>query len=79
MATRFKDKEIKKIIESSEKGLLSWITESGHLKREILQQDASRIAAFYHNNGYIDARVGEPEIAQEGKWLYITFNIYPFF
>lgn len=69
-------KKLRKIIQTSVKGFFSWITESGLLKRDVLEQDVARIAAFYHNNGYIEAKVGEPEIVQEGKWLYVTFNIY---
>lgn len=71
----FSDKELMGVIETSEKGFFSWITESGLLKRDILDQDAARIAAFYHNNGYIEAKVAEPEVTHEGKWLYVTFNI----
>lgn len=71
----FKEKELKKIIETSEKGFFSWLTDSGQLKKDVLEQDAARITAFYHNNGYIDARVGEPQIEQKDKWLYITFNV----
>lgn len=73
--TAFNEKEIKKVMATSEKGLLSWITESGRLKRDILDQDRSRIGAFYHNHGYIEAQVGEPEVNREGEWLFITFNI----
>jgi len=71
----FKEKELKKVIETSEKGFFSWLTDSGQLKKDVLEQDAARITAFYHNNGYVDARVGEPQIDQKGKWLYITFNV----
>lgn len=71
----FNEKELKKVIESSEKGLFSWLTDSGVLKREILEQDVARIGAFYHNNGFIDAKISDPEIRQEGEWLYITFSI----
>jgi outer membrane protein insertion porin family len=71
----FKDSKLEKVMGTKEKGLLSWITESGVLKREILDQDAARIAAFYHNNGYIEAIVGKPEVTQDGKWLYITIEI----
>ncbi len=73
--TAFSEKEIKKVMATSEKGLLSWITESGRLKRDILDQDRARIAAFYHNHGYVEAQVGEPEVQREGEWLYITFDI----
>jgi outer membrane protein insertion porin family len=71
----FKDSKLEKVMGTKEKGLFSWITDSGVLKREILDQDASRIAAFYHNNGYIEAMVAKPEITQDGKWLYITIEI----
>ena len=71
----FKDKELEKVMGTKEKGLLSWITDSGVLKREILEQDAARITAFYNNHGFIEAMVGKPEITQDGKWLYITIDI----
>ncbi len=72
----YKAKQLKKIIETSTKGFFSWITESGLLKRDVLEQDVARLTAYYHNNGYIEAKVGEPEIVQDGKWLYVTFNIF---
>jgi outer membrane protein insertion porin family len=71
----FSDSEIKKIMITSTKGWLSWFTESGVLKRDMLNQDASRIGAFYSNNGYIDVKIGKPEVAKHGEWLYVTFNI----
>lgn len=73
--TAFEPKEIKKVMATSEKNWLSWFTEAGRLKRDILDQDRARIAAFYHNHGFIDAKVGEPEVTQEDESLFITFNI----
>ncbi|MGW8160745.1 MAG: outer membrane protein assembly factor BamA [Desulfobulbales bacterium] len=71
----FKDSELEKVMGTKTKGLFSWFTESGVLKRDILEQDVSRISAFYNHNGYIEATVGAPEITQEGGWLYITIAI----
>ncbi len=71
----FKDKKLAKVIETSEKGLFSWLTDSGLLKRGILEQDAARLASFYHNHGFIEAKIGEPVVVQDGKWLNVTFNI----
>ena len=71
----FTAKELRKEMTTSEKGLLSFFTESGKLKRDLLEQDRSRIGAMYHNSGYIEARVSEPEITDEGDWLYVTFDI----
>jgi outer membrane protein insertion porin family len=71
----FNNSKLEKVMGTKEKGLFSWFTDSGVLKREVLDQDAARITAFYHNHGYIEAMVGKPEITQEGKWLYIDIEI----
>jgi len=71
----FKDRELRKVMGTKEKGLLSWFTDSGVLKRDILEQDVARITSYYHHHGYIEAAVGRPEITQEGEWLYITIEI----
>lgn len=71
----FTASELRKEMTTSEKGLLSWFTESGKLKRDLLEQDRSRLGALYHNSGYIEARIGEPAITDEGDWLYVTFDI----
>ncbi len=63
------------IIKTSEKGFFSWLTSSGNLKMDELQQDAGRLAAHYHNNGYIDAKIADPEIETREEWLYVTFKI----
>ncbi len=71
----FSDRKLKKVIETSKKGIFSWLTDSGVLKKEVLEQDAARIGAFYSHHGYIDVKIGKPEVRQDGKWLYITINI----
>jgi len=73
--TTFKGKELNDVIETNTKGLFSFITDSGLLKMEILRQDADRIATFYNNHGFIDAKVGEPVVEQREGWLYITFQV----
>ena len=71
----FSDRKIKKSITTSEKGWFSFLTDSGLMHREKLKHDASKITAFYHNNGFVEARVGEPEIVLKDDWLYVYFNI----
>ncbi|MCJ7603321.1 MAG: hypothetical protein MUO63_17710, partial [Desulfobulbaceae bacterium] len=66
----FANDEIEKILSTSTKTMFSWFTDSGLLKRDILQQDASRIGAFYQNHGFIDALVGDPAVEKKGEWLY---------
>lgn len=71
----FPDKKLKKLISSSEKGFFSWITSSGELNREDLSQDAARLMAFYHTEGFIHAKVADPVVDFEDKWIFITFKI----
>ena len=73
--TTFDSGDLEDVIETSEKGWLSWLTQSGLLDKDILSQDASRIIAFYNNNGFLETRVSEPVITQQDEWLYIKFII----
>ncbi|RUA03133.1 MAG: outer membrane protein assembly factor BamA [Deltaproteobacteria bacterium] len=72
----YSDDDLRDEMKTSEKGIFSWLTSSGDLKREDLDQDISRLTAFYQNNGFIDARVGEPDVTTKDNWIYIKIKIY---
>ena len=71
----FETDDLLDVIESSEKGWLSWLTESGLMKQEMLMQDVARLGSFYNNQGFLEVKVGDPKVDQDGEWLYITFTI----
>lgn len=72
----FDDDELIDEMETKEKNwFLSWLTSDGLLKNDQLKQDAGRITAFYHNNGFLKAKVSEPVIEQEEDWFNVTYNI----
>jgi outer membrane protein insertion porin family len=71
----YSDKILKNLMKTSEKGFFSWVTSSGDLKMEDLDQDISKLSGFYSNNGYIQARIGEPQIEYKGNQIYITIKI----
>lgn len=72
----FSDSDLRDAIQTSKRSWwISWLTGSGILRMDVLQQDMERVAAFYHNHGYLDARVGEPTVAQEEDGLHITFPV----
>jgi outer membrane protein insertion porin family len=71
----YDDDDLKDLMKTSERGFWSWITASGDLNRDDLNQDVARLTAFYHNSGYIEARVGEPAIEYEESWINITIRI----
>lgn len=73
--TAFSDKELKGVMSLKEKGLLSWITGSGILKKDELANDRNRIAAHYYNHGYIRAKVGEAEVSLEEDGIVIVLPI----
>ncbi|UCH00865.1 MAG: outer membrane protein assembly factor BamA [Deltaproteobacteria bacterium] len=70
------DDDLKDVMKTSEKGFFSFVTESGHMDKKELERDMFKIRSFYYNNGYINARVGEPEISyKRDEGLIITINI----
>lgn len=72
----FDDDDLRDVMETTEKGLLSWFTKSGLLDKNRLAFDVSKLTSFYHNKGFIKAKVGEPKISYEKqKGLSITIEI----
>jgi outer membrane protein insertion porin family len=71
----FSDGKLRGLMQTKEKGWFSWLTGSGILKEDVLENDSSKIAAFYYNHGYIRAQVGKPEIVREGRWMKITIPV----
>lgn len=72
----FSASKLKKVMETSEKGFFSWLTDSGILDKKKLDYDVQKLAAFYHNHGYINARVGEPKVEYTEKGIKITIEIF---
>lgn len=73
--TTFDDDELLDEIETGEKWFMSWLTDAGLLDMNKIQQDAQRIVAFYNNHGFLEAKIGEPQIHQEKEWLYVKFVV----
>jgi outer membrane protein insertion porin family len=71
----FSGGKLRPLMETKERGWLSFITGSGILKEETLETDLSKINAFYYNHGYIKAQVGKPEIDRKGAKIKITIPI----
>lgn len=71
----YSSKELKNMMSTSEYGLFHFFTDSGLLKRDQLKQDIGKLAAYYFNNGFINAQIGEPEITIDKKGIYIKIKI----
>jgi len=71
----FTDDELKDMMEISESGFFHFITDSGLLKKDTLTEDIAKIKAFYHNHGYINASIAEPEITHDEEWIYVSITV----
>ncbi len=69
--------KIKKVMETKEWWLFSFISSGGYLKRDQLDADMEKVRNLYFNNGFLKVVVGEPEIAvdKEKKGMTITLRI----
>ncbi len=45
------------------------------MKQQMLAQDVARLGSFYNNQGFLEVKVGDPKVDQDGEWLYLTFTI----
>lgn len=71
----FSDSQLKGIMATKERWILSFATGAGNLDREVLNTDSERLTAFYYENGFIDVRVDEPKIERDADGLVVTFKI----
>jgi len=58
----FSNRKLRGVMETQEKWFLSWLTNAGTYKEEVLKNDSALIADFYMNNGFVNVKVGEPVV-----------------
>jgi outer membrane protein insertion porin family len=73
--TQFDDGDLKKVMQTGERSILSPITGAGNLDREVLKTDTERLTAYYYENGFIDVRIDEPKIERQEDGLTVTIKI----
>lgn len=70
-------KAIRKVMDTSEKGFFSFISDAGTFKKDILEIDVRKIEALYQNSGFLDSKISEPVVARGGKnGLIVTIRIF---
>lgn len=71
----FSSRELRGQMQTKEKWLFSWITDAGILKQEELKEDVTRLMNFYLNNGFIKAKVGDPDVIVEDDGLIVRVSV----
>jgi len=74
-ARQLSESDLKSELALSERGIISWFTGSGILKEEYLERDVAVLEAYYANRGFIDAKVGQPEVKYSEDGIHITFTV----
>lgn len=63
-ASAFPEKQLRKVVKTRKHWMFSWITGSGYLKDDQLQDDRDKLAEFYRNKGYIDFELKDVQTEQ---------------
>lgn len=69
------DRKLRGVMETKEKGLFHWFSDKGVLQRDKLETDLDRLAAFYHDKGYMDAKVGAPDVTSTPEGFKIVIPV----
>ena len=62
-------RKLRGAMQTKVKSILSLITDRGILQKDILETDIDRVTAYYHDEGYMDAKVGSPEYRPAKRWV----------
>ena len=72
----FSDRKLRSIMETKTKSIFFfWDSERGILQKDVLNTDVDRITVFYHDHGFMDAKVGTPRIKKEEDGFHIEIPI----
>lgn len=59
--------DLRKVMKTKEKGWLTWITKSGRIDREQLEDDLAELVTYYRNKGYLRVKLDKVEYFDSGK------------
>jgi outer membrane protein insertion porin family len=62
-------------MQTKQKSILSLVTERGILQKDVLDSDVDRLTVFYHDKGFMDAKVGTPVVERKKDGFYIDISI----
>jgi len=62
-------------LSTSTRHFWSWVTGSGVLKEEMLERDAAALEAYYANRGFVDAKVGQPDVVYGDDGITVIFRV----
>lgn len=71
----FPDSELKGLMATKEKWLLSFLTNRGVLDRDILTNDLAILSSYFYDHGYINHRLDDPIILKQRDGIEIVIRV----
>lgn len=73
----FPDSRLKMFLQTKEAGIFPGAGKAGTYKEDVLADDVEQLTAFYVEFGYLNVRVGTPEVAlsPDKHWVFITIPV----
>ncbi len=72
----FSDRKLRGVMQTKQKSMwLSWFTDRGILQKDILDTDVDRLTVYYHDRGFMDAKVGTPDVSFREDGIYIEIPV----
>jgi outer membrane protein insertion porin family len=71
------DAELRGIISTSTGGALSFLTDGGIFQEEVFERDILMITAYYYDRGFINVKIGTPQIqlSRDKRYMYLSIPI----
>ncbi len=71
------DQELSSIISTKKGGALSFLTDEGIFQEEIFERDLLMITAYYYDRGFINVKLGNPQIrlSRDKRYMYLSIHI----
>ncbi len=63
---QFDSEQLRQMMKTKERGLFTWITKSGRIDREQVEDDLQEIVRHYRNYGYLRAKINKVEYTDNG-------------
>ncbi len=71
----FPDSELKGLMATKEKWILSWLTNRGVLDRDILTNDLAILSSHYYDNGYINHKIDDPVVLKQRDGIEVVIRV----
>ncbi len=73
----FPDSRLKMFMSTKEAGIFPGAGKAGTFKEDQLKDDVEQLTAFYVEFGYLNVRVGDPEVtlSPDKRWVFVTIPI----